>query len=597
MAVRLILDNTEVITDSSQEIKITRENPYFTLSDSYTLDVSIPLSILQNRKFFGSIQKLEKKREYKEFACRLYCSNSLLMEGTARIVQSTESVVKVQLACGVSALKMSSEQEGTYIDNLITEKEGWQLNLTEKLDYGPTSDATLDNIMGGTHTGYGFPVLDNTNDIVVNLADMELWSIRSCTYVSECPRLLDVARLIASKMGYTLDMSILPAACNSIYIVSATHGNLGKKIPHWTVKEFFKQFQNFFGCTLVRSGNKALRLVPLDNFAQNPVTTIEPLSEFQAEYSKDDDAEGIMNRNVEFEMESSTSETVDEEILEQAKYISEYSDAGVMNNDFRNESDEVRMHKIYNLNGELYVGWEKEENSYELKRVAPFNPLKRFTGADSVKLKISPAYIEEDVESTIWGGGNIASSSYKLKIKLNLPSVSNPFGQSVNFGFNSSVNGNDEYKPTLQSLVEGSESVVSNEDKSDIMSVAFLDGREETVAAVRESDESQSISYQIHLAFTDYSFKKQLSNNRSKWSFSLNDLTGYDFYLGQLHKINFRCSHNVKHIFKFLSDYIPDADNVFIIGGKRYACEKIEASIKQGDLDKLMTGYFYEIVS
>ena len=127
------------------------------------------------------------------------------------------------------------------------------------------------------------------------------------------------------------------------------------------------------------------------------------------------------------------------------------------------------------------------------------------------------------------------------------------------------------------------------------MSVAFLDGREETVTAVDNRD--RTVSYQIHLAFTDYSFKKQLSNNRSKWSFSLNDLTGYDFYLGQLHKINFRCSHNVKHIFKFLSDYIPDADNVFIIGGKRYACEKIEASIKQGDLDKLMTGYFYEIVS
>ena len=596
MAVRLILDNTEVITDSSQEIKITRENPYFTLSDSYTLDVSIPLSILQNRKFFGSIQKLEKKREYKEFACRLYCSNSLLMEGTARIVQSTESVVKVQLACGVSALKMSSEQEGTYIDNLITEKEGWQLNLTSILDYGPTSDATVENQMVGTHSGYGFPVLDNTNDVVVNIADADFLWARSCTYVSECPKLLDVARLIASKMGYTLDMSILPAACNSIYIVSATHGNLGKKIPHWTVKEFFKQFQNFFGCTLVRSGNKALRLVPLDNFAQNPVTTITPLSEFQAEYSKDDDAEGIMNRNVEFEMENSTSETVDEEILEQAKYTSEYSDAGVMNNAFRNESDEVRMHKIYNLNGELYVGWEKEENSYELKRVAPFNPLKRFAGADSVKLKISPAYLEEDYECTINASHDLLyDSPHAHTFKVHLPSVSNPFGQSINFGYNPSGNENQESGPTLQSLVEGSESIVSNEEKSDVMSVAFLDGREETVTAVDNRD--RTVSYQIHLAFTDYSFKKQLSNNRSKWSFSLNDLTGYDFYLGQLHKINFRCSHNVKHIFKFLSDYIPDADNVFIIGGKRYACEKIEASIKQGDLDKLMTGYFYEIVS
>ena len=154
-----------------------------------------------------------------------------------------------------------------------------------------------------------------------------------------------------------------------------------------------------------------------------------------------------------------------------------------------------------------------------------------------------------------------------------------------------------DFGPTLQSLVEGSESIVSNEEKSDIMSVAFLDGKEEYVTAVSEQYGGKSFTKLIHLAFTDYNFKKQLSNNRSKWSFSLNDLTGYDFYLGQLHKINFRCSHNVKHIFKFLSDYIPEADNIFIIGGKRYACEKIEASIKQGNLDKLMTGYFYEIVS
>ena len=189
--------------------------------------------------------------------------------------------------------------------------------------------------------------------------------------------------------------------------------------------------------------------------------------------------------------------------------------------------------------------------------MAPFNPLKRFEGADSVKLKISPAYIEEEVECTIYATHDMLVSPYKFNLDLNLPSVSNPYGQSINFGYNPSGDESQENGPTLQSLVEGSESIVSNEEKSDIMSVAFLDGKEEY----------------------------------------LNDLTGYDFYLGQLHKINFRCSHNVKHIFKFLSDYIPDADNIFIIGGKRYACEKIEASIKQGNLDKLMTGYFYEIVS
>jgi hypothetical protein len=586
MAVKLFLDNQEVITDSSQEIRITKENPYFTLSDSYTLDVTIPLSILQNRKFFGSIQRIDKKREYREFACKLYNSNSLLMEGTARIVQSTDLSVKVQLACGVSALKMSSEQEGTYIDSLVTEKEGATLNLTQYLDYGYTT--------GENHVGYGFPVLDNTNDIMVNIADNILLISRSCTYVSECPRLVDIAKLVAARIGYTIDMSILPAACQSIYVVSATHGNIGKKIPHWTVKEFFKQFQNFFGCTLIRSGNKALRLVPLDHFAQNPVTTITPLSEFQAEYSEEDDAEGIMNRNVEFEMENSGSETVDEEILEQAQYTQEYNSADAMRNAFRSDSQEVRMHKIYKSNGETYIGWEVSEGTFDLKRVAPFNCLKRFDGAESVKLKISPAYIEEDVECTVYDTHDLFVSPYAHKFNINVPSVSNPFGQSINWGSGES---SQESKPTLQSLVEGSETIVKEEEKADIMSVAFLDGRLESVTAHADWGDGKQHTYQIHLAFTDFSFKKQLSNNRSKWSLSLNELTGYDFYLGQLHRLSFRCSHKVKHIFKFLSDFIPDADNVYIIGGKRYACEKIEASIREGNLDKLMTGYFYEIIS
>lgn len=584
MAVNLFLDDHEVITDSSQEIKITRENPYFTLSDSYTLDVTIPLDILQNRKFFGSIQRIEKTKEYQEFASRLYCANALLMEGTARIVQSTDQAVKVQLACGVSALKMSSEQEGTYIDSLITEKEGAAVNLTANMDFGAT--------VGENHNGYGFPVLDDTNDVVVNIADVCYLLSRSCTYVSECPSLLSIASLAAAKLGYTLDMSILPSACSSIYVVSATHGHIGKKIPHWTVKEFFRQFQNFFGCTFIRTGNKTLRLVPLDSFAQNPVTSITPLSEFQAEYSEEDDAEGIMNRNVEFEMENSDIETVDEEILEQAQYTQEYNSASAMSSAFQNDPEEVRMHKIYKLKGEQYVGWEVGDRTYELKRVAPFNGLKRFDGAESVKLKISPAHMEENVECTIYDTNNLLVSPYEFNFKINVPSVSNPFGQSINWG-----NDGQESKPTLQSLVQGSETIVSEDEKADVMSVAFFDNREETVTAHTEDYGGQDISYKIHLAFTDYNFKRQLSNNRSKWSLSLNELTDYDFYLGQLHRLNFRCSHRVKHIFRFLSDYIPEPTDVFHIHGKHFACEKIEASIRDGNLDKLMTGYFYEIVS
>ena len=44
-----------------------------------------------------------------------------------------------------------------------------------------------------------------------------------------------------------------------------------------------------------------------------------PIEEFQVDYSEDDEADGVMNKNVEFDMESGGTEIVDDEILDQAQ--------------------------------------------------------------------------------------------------------------------------------------------------------------------------------------------------------------------------------------------------------------------------------------
>lgn len=594
MAVKLFLNDTEVITDSAQEIRITRENPYITLSDSYTLDVSLPLDILQNRRFFGNLQRIDTSKHYREFACRLLCGNALLMEGTARIVQSTDLVVKVQLACGVSALKMSSEQEEAYIDRLVTERTGYVHPLPGFIDPG--------EVTGSNHLGFAPVILDSTQGMTVNLGSRPFGSSRSFPYVSECPRLTDVARLVAARLGYDIDLSYLPEACSHIYVMSAIQGSIGKKLPHWTVKEFFTEFQNFFGCTFVRSGEGVLRLVPLSSYGDGEVTEITPAEEFQVEFSEEDEAEGIINRNVEFSMEGADLEVVDEEVLAQARYQDEYSDAGGMENAFRSASDEIRMHKLYRLNGETYIGWatpgegEGDAATYELRRVAPFNPLRRFEGAESVALKIAPAYMEE-TECTVCEPLPLMVGTMEYGFSAFLPSVPNPYGLTQNYSPAADEDSEGEPPATLQELVEGTESVAGEEDKPDIMSVAFIDGGQETVTARLKVDAAQTRSYKMHLAFTDYSLKRQFANNRRKWSFSLNPLEGYDFYLGQLHRIPFTCSHRVKHVVKFLSNSIPDPSGIFQIRGKRFACEKIEASIRDGQLDPLMTGYFYEFLS
>lgn len=52
---------------------------------------------------------------------------------------------------------------------------------------------------------------------------------------------------------------------------------------------------------------------------------------------------------------------------------------------------------------------------------------------------------------------------------------------------------------------------------------------------------------------------------------------------------------NVRHCFRFIADRIPSPDAVFLIRNRHYVCEKIEADITTDGLNKLMTGYFYEI--
>ena len=98
------------------------------------------------------------------------------------------------------------------------------------------------------------------------------------------------------------------------------------------------------------------------------------------------------------------------------------------------------------------------------------------------------------------------------------------------------------------------------------------------------------------MGFVDWQFKKSHKGNEHRhWSLSLNP-TDADHYLGELHQNGFVFNMKAKHCFKFLADAIPDPTRVYIIRNKRYGCEKIEASIRDGQLDRLMTGYFYEML-
>ena len=58
--IELYIDNQPAIIKSGTSIKLTRENPYFTSSGDYTLDVVLPLAgCVENLKIFGALHRPE----------------------------------------------------------------------------------------------------------------------------------------------------------------------------------------------------------------------------------------------------------------------------------------------------------------------------------------------------------------------------------------------------------------------------------------------------------------------------------------------------------------------------------------------------------
>ena len=85
--ITLLLDNKQVIIKNGTSIKLTRENPFFTGSGDYTLDVTLPLAgCKQNLEVFGMLHFApvsHKPLATKKFAFRLL-TELLQLEGQDR---------------------------------------------------------------------------------------------------------------------------------------------------------------------------------------------------------------------------------------------------------------------------------------------------------------------------------------------------------------------------------------------------------------------------------------------------------------------------------------------------------------------------------
>lgn len=112
----LFLDGLLAVPAQNVTIKLTTENTYFSGTSSYTYDVELPLSVEENRRIFGSMNRLDIPKEGKLMEALLMVDNVSVLAGKAHIMSVSETSVKVQLLGENASYNYEGKMDESFID-------------------------------------------------------------------------------------------------------------------------------------------------------------------------------------------------------------------------------------------------------------------------------------------------------------------------------------------------------------------------------------------------------------------------------------------------------------------------------------------------
>ncbi|MBR1500164.1 MAG: hypothetical protein IJ615_11175 [Bacteroidaceae bacterium] len=588
MATILYLNGTQVYPDGQQSIKLTKENPYFTQSDSYTLDVTLSMGIKENRNFFRNINRIERSKNVERMKCRLVVDNRLLLDGSAKITQISEQEVKVQLLGGNSEINFLSDDEKNYIDNLDLGVITFERNSSQ------AGDVT-------------YSISKNIRYRQSDIYDETAEARKTCWQFG----LVDITKEIFRVFGFEIaECAIDRKPWNEIYVVSAKSTNdVAHVLPHWSLRTFADELCKFFNVSVViDQEHKTVRIK--DNptfFSSRESIEIVPIDEYSVELNEENDAHALAADNLRFDMSGSEHHDYDmipDSVRENA-VTDTFASRAAAYAAWSAASDDDKKGRIYACPEGKFTGWLHdysdiggEEEKLMFTQIDVFAPLVRNPDSDNeTELKICPVAFGE-----IEYGFSRSSShgiTYTYSWKEHIPSMENPTGNDIatrrSVETQGIPNANSAYEATIQEYIEG-EASIEKKDKEDRLQVMFMDDVKQPCyfhEGIRNVDEELSVD----AGFTDYQYKKahKSGTQHNLWSLSLNKCEA-TYYLGQLHENGFTFNLDAKYCIKFLSKEMPDPTKVFIIRNKRYGCEKIEAQIDSQGMQQLMTGYFYEML-
>ncbi len=584
--IEIYLDNKRVYYDG-KDIKMTKENPYFTESGSYSLEVSLPMNITENLKVIGEVRRMNVKKRQKRFDARILHNNKEIFNGKALLVEANPDTVKIQLLGGNSEIANTLSDDTAYIDGLDYEnidlqalaiENGsdfglWNLTKEERVErfggfglpfyfqYVPFSEANSNTEYNG-YKDWEEPGNPNNHNMIDDYGP-----------TAPLPSFLFILRLVIKKLGFTVkrcDYDNTPI--KYVYIVPQRSGagpwGINAAIPHWTVKEFLKEVENWLNCSICFDETEKTASIVSNSIKHEHITKLEATDDFKVEFDDDNRGSAISTADICYaNIDSKISEVFEkydhksfdsaEELLTYANSLPEYD----------------RQRCIFHLNTQNFY-WSQNGNTFiELTNV-------RYRGNyNKIELKIVPSH-------------------YKTIFDLSEPGRDQKYFTLMTYLEIESPDIEESDSSIYEYINEDGQKEEYGHEKADRMEVAFVYRPNKTPygpmpVGTIESLEPTSNEYEC------YPTGIPNHNQANTWSFDLCESLRPDkqFKIGDLHAEKLKVMDDVIYRISFISNEVPDISDVFLIRNKHYLCKKIEYNIKEDGISQLMTGEFYEIES
>lgn len=615
------------------------ENSLFTGSDSYTLAITFPLKDCPlNREIFGPIDRKDVDKDIVVYDCEIR-DKEFWKSGTLTITEVSDVEVKGQFLEGRSEQNYDVSFDDIYINEV-------------PLGY-PSSRSSANNPPTSVWAAYpdrncvALPWVNNTSGNLQNELQYanNAYSWNGSFSLTFQPYLLHVLKTLCSSLHYTYDFSELEASefkylliCNTLPAAWEAF-DFAHALPHWSVTEFLEELEKFLmGEFLINHRLKRIefRFFKTQVVGRPQVMLDQVVNHYTTEISKDKGCEYIKTSNYRYSendnrywayrdcpwflRDHGNEAVVFSTLSSLLQFASSLKESGVYINQggrtggkytrgYDNGSDGHKLFYAQDVDQyfimfcydsvEVKTTHIRDEEYHWYKYFNRLEPINQFgkiiydEEATEVELNIVPAWLDDTDDDKglclFLECGEMGSINF-----MDEDDQGEPTNYPPGFGGSGSVSGNDSATTAVVDETDYNEGALaqskmgkliekgekeSSDEYFDKLYVGYWDG---TNRVPGKYPHPFLHTLETTNEFTSVTYPYSLSLERNTTYYGRSGLYTID--------------GKKKYHFSFLADKIPDVKALFNIMGKTYLCEKIQVTITEKGMSKMMKGDFYRVI-